>query len=133
MQKKLTQLIQELKNEKCPQRVRDQVRGRIAAQESSSPRLRRAVPLALVVVVLMCGFFVWQQKARQNARQQARAQLALERAQVAHQAENALGLVGSMLLSAGNDSQQIISDRTVPPLRDSFETAKTKISQYIDL
>ena len=92
------------------------------------------IPLALAAVVLLCGLFMWQEQARENARQQARlAQLTLERAEVAHQAENALGLVGSMLLTAGNDSGQIISDRTVPPLRSSFETAKTKISQYIDL
>jgi CHASE1-domain containing sensor protein len=134
MQTKLTQLIRELKNEKCPQRVRDHLRGRIAAKESSSRRLRLAIPVAFAVVVLLCGLFVWQQQAREHARQQARlAQLTLERAQVARQAEQALGLVGSMLLSAGNDSGQIISDRTVPPLRNSFEAAKNKINQYIDL
>lgn len=132
MQTKLTQLVRELKNEKCPQRVRDQVRGRIAARETA-PRLRFAIPMAFAVVILLCGLFVWQQQARERARQKALAQLTLERARVAHQAENALGLVGSMLLSAGNDSGQIISDRTVPPLRNSFETAKNKINRYIDL
>jgi len=131
MQTKLTQIIRELKNEKCPQRVRDQVRGRILARESTTPRLRLAIPLAFAGVILACGFFVWQQSS-EHARQQA--QLAqLERTRVASQAEDALGLVGSMLLSAGNDSRQIISDRTVPPLRISFETAKNKINHYIDL
>ncbi len=133
MQTKLTQLIRALKNEKCPQRVRERVRGRIAARESSPRRLRLVIPAALAGVVLVCGFFVWQQQVREHARQQALAQLTLERTRVARQAEQALGFVGSMLLSAGNDSGQIISDRTVPPLRNSFEAAKNKINQYIDL
>ena len=101
-------------------------------------RKRGAAPsvfvLALAALVLLCSLFVWRQQGRERTRQRARlAQLTLERTQVARQAENALGLVGSMLLSAGNDSGQIISDRTVPPLRNSFETAKTKINQYINL
>jgi hypothetical protein len=132
MQPNLTQLIRELKNEKCPKRVRDQVRGRISAREFSSRRLRLAFPLAIAGVVLACGLMVWQWQAR-DARQARLAQLSVERARVAHQAEDALGFVGSVLLNAGNDSGQIISDRTVPPLRNSFETAKTKITQHIDL
>jgi anti-sigma factor RsiW len=134
MQTKLTQLIRELKNEKCPQRVRDQVRGRIAARETSPRRLRLAIPMAFAGLMLACGLLVWQRLAREHVRQQAQlAQLTAERARVAHQAENALGLVGSVLLSAGNDSGKIISDRAVPPLRDSFETAKNKLNRYIDL
>jgi len=90
--------------------------------------------MALASVVLLCGLFVWQWRAHEHSRQQARlAQITIERTRVAHQAENALGLVGSMLLTAGHDSEKIISDRTVPPLRNSFETAKNKINQYIDL
>jgi anti-sigma factor RsiW len=130
MQTKLTQLIRELKNEKCPQRVRDHVRGRIAARESSPRGLRLAIPVTLAGMVLLCGLLVWQQQARERAWQQARL---AQRTRVARQAEDALGLVGSMLLSAGNDSGQIISDRTVPPLRNSFEAAKNKINQYLDL
>ena len=129
MQSKLTQLIRELKNEKCPQRVRDQARGRISARASSPRGLRLAIPVATAGLVLACALIVWQWQAHHYARQ---AQLA-RRAQVAHQAENALGLVGSVLISAGTDSGQIISDRTVPPLRDSIETAKNKIIQHINL
>ena len=133
MQSKLTRLIRELKNEQCPQRVRDQVRGRIAARESAPPRLRLAVSVAMAVVVLLCGLVVWRWRAHEYTRQAQLAQLSVRRAQVAHQAEDALDLVGSVLLSAGTDSGQIISDRTVPPLRNSFETARNKINQYIDL
>lgn len=134
MQPKLTQLIGELKNEKCPRRVRDQVRGRISAREGAPLRLRLAFSTVLAAVILACGLLVWQRQAREHGRQQAQlAQLTAERARVAHQAENALGLVGSVLLSAGNDSGKIISDRTAAPLRESFETAKNKLNQYIDL
>ena len=134
MQPDLQQIIRKLKNETCPQRVRDQVRGRISARASLSPRLRYAIPVAFAGFILVCGLLVWQWQVRENVRRQERlAQLTIERAHVAHQAEDALGLVGSVLLDAGNHSQKIISDRTVPPLRNSFETAKSKIIPYIDL
>jgi anti-sigma factor RsiW len=133
MQTKLTQLIRELKNEKCPQRARDRVRGRIAAREPSRPRFDLTVPLTVAVVALACGLFLGRQQTRKYAQDALLVQRSVERAQVAHQARNALGFVGSVLLSAGNDSGQIISDRTVPPLRSSFETAKNKIIPNLDL
>src|SRR4051812_9402457 len=133
MQTKLTQLIRELKSEKCPQRVRDQVRGRISARESSPRRLRLAVPFAVASAALACGLIAGQLQAHKYLREAQLAQRSVERARVAHQAENALGFVGSVLLSAGNDPGQIISDRAVPPLRNSFETAKNKITQQINL
>ena len=133
MQTKLTQLIRELKNEKCPQRVRDRVRGRIAAREPSLPRFDLTVPLAVAAVALAFGLFLGQRQTEKYARQAQLVQLSVERARVAHQAQDALGFVGSVLLSAGNDSGQIISDRAVPPLRNSFETAKNKIIPNLDL
>jgi hypothetical protein len=135
MQPHEQRIIRELKNETCPQRVRDKARGQISARESSSRRLRYAVPMAIACVVLVCCLSVWQWHAAQTARQQASlAELnARERARVAGQAEDALGLVGSVLLDAGAHSEKIISDRTVPSLRNSLETTKNKIIPYIDL
>jgi type II secretory pathway component PulM len=125
-------IVRELKKETCPQRVRDRVRGRIAARESA--RLRYVMPLAFAGVIVVCCLCLWQWQVHENARQQAKlAQLTIERARVARQAQDAMGLVGSVLLKAGAHSEKIISDRTVPQLRNSFETAKNKIIQNIDL
>ena len=132
MQPDLQRIVRELKKEKCPQRVRDQVRGRVSARESM--RLRHAAPLAFAGFILACCLAVWQWQARENARRQAQlAQLTMERTRVARQAQDAMGLVGSVLLDAGEHSEEIISERTVPQLRNSFETAKNKLTQHIDL
>jgi hypothetical protein len=132
MQPDLQRIVDELKNEKCPQRIRDQVRGRISAGESV--RLRYAMPLAFAAFIVICGILLWQWQARENVRQQAQlAQLTTERANVARQAQDAMELVGSVLIDAGAHSEKIISDRTVPQLRNSLETAKNKLNPYIDL
>jgi len=130
MQPNLTRLIRELKKETCPRRVRDEVRGRILARESSPGRLRYAIPMVIAGLILVCCVTVWQYEAREKAQQQARL---AERRQVADEATRALGLLGSVLLDASAHSEKIISDRTVPPLRNSLETTKNKINEYINL
>lgn len=134
MRPKLQRIVDELRKETCPQRIRDGIRGRIAARESSPRRLHFVMRMAIAGLALVGCLSAWQWQARQSARKEAQlAQLTLERTRVARQAENTLDLVGSVLLHAGAHSEKIISDRTVPPLRDSFELAKNKITQHIDL
>jgi hypothetical protein len=60
-------------------------------------------------------------------------QTALNRAQVARQAEGALGLMGSILIKASAQSEKAILKGTVPPLRNGLETAKNKIINRINL
>jgi len=92
------------------------------------------MPLAFVAFIVICGLLVWQWQVRENARQQAQlAQLTTERADVARQAQDAMELLGIVLIDAGAHSERIISDRTVPQLRNSLETAKNKLNPYIDL
>lgn len=130
MRPNLQRLIRELKKETCPSRVRDEVRGRISARESSRGRLRYAVSAVFATLILLCCLTVAQRRAREQARQQAKL---AERQLVANQAVDAMGLVGSVLLDASARSEKIISDRTVPQLRNSLEIAKNKIIQHIEL
>ena len=125
-QRDLSRLTRELKNETCPQRVRDEVQRRISAQASSPGWLRLAIPLA---ALLVCGVLSWHWQAEKNAKRQAElAQLELRnRVQVAQQAEDALGLIGSVLVDAGAHSEKVIYDRAVPPLRNSLQTANNNI------
>jgi anti-sigma factor RsiW len=135
MQQNLSRLIRELKKETCPQRVRDQVRGRISARASSPGWLRLGIPLAAAALVLVCGVSVWHLRAGEKARHQAELaeRAAQERAQIAHQAEGALGLIGRVLADAKAHSEKVIYDRAVPPLRNSLRTANNKIIHNMQL
>jgi anti-sigma factor RsiW len=135
MQPDLPRLIRELKKETCPRRVRSGVRGRIAARESSPRRFRFAIPLAVAGLVLACCLSVGRWNAVEHARQQAAlAELnTRERARTMNQAEGALGYVGSVLLQASANSEKVISDRAVPPLRSSLEITKNKIIPNLEL
>ena len=135
MQRDVSRLAHELKKETCPQRVLDEVGRQIAKEKSSAGRLRFAIPFAVAGLVLVCGLSIWRWQASENARQQAKLeeQTTLQRSQVANQAKDALGLMGSILVSAGVDSGKVISDTAVPPLRDSFEIARNKIIHNTEL
>ena len=135
MQPEFSKLIHELQKETCPQRVLDEV-GRRASEQGRAPgRLRLAFTLMALGVVTLCSLCMWRWNVAQTARQHARsAELqSRERVRVAHQAEDALGLVGCVLLHAGAHSEKVISERAVPPLRSSLETAKNKIIHNIPL
>jgi len=135
MQKDLSRLTRELQKETCPQRVRDEVQRQISARASSPGWLRLAIPLAAVGLVLVCGLSVWRwQAARESTREAELAERASrDRAQITHEAEGALGLIGSVLANAGADSGKVIYDRAVPPLRNSLQTANNKIIHCIQL
>lgn len=133
MQKDLSQLTRELRKETCPRRVLDEVERQIAQKKSAPLRLRLALLGAVAGLVFCLSMWLWQRN--ENARLQAALleQRKAERALVANQAEQALALVGSELLHVGAHSEKIISDRAVPPLRNSIETAKNKITHSMEL
>lgn len=128
MPRKRSRLARELRKGTCPQRVLDEVRRQIAAEAPARAPWRFAIPFAVAAFALICGVSVWRWQTRENARQARIAeQTWVERTEAANQAKDALGLVGSVLLNAGADSEKIISARAVPPLQNSLYTAKNKI------
>jgi anti-sigma factor RsiW len=134
MQEDLSRLTNELRKETCPQRVNDEVQRRIAARGVASGWLRRAMPAAAAVLVMVGCVWTWHWHAGGKARQEAaQAEQERTRVQIAFQAEGALGLIGSVLANAGAESERVISERAVPPLRNSLQTANNKISHYIQL
>jgi len=132
MQQDFSRLTRELRKETCPQGVLDAVGRRI---ERRSPSRRRfAIAVAFAGAIVVCCLAGWGWQAGVSARRQAELErVRLGRVQVATQARDALGLIGMELVDAGAHSGKIISDRAVPPLRDSFQTAKNKIIQHIEL
>ena len=137
MQEDLPRLARKLRNERCPRRVIDAAVRRIAAETPPPSRLHYAVPATLVLagVVLLCGLLVRSHLTGDNAGQQRQwvEQQTQRRIQVARQAETALGLIGSVLLDAGAQSETVISDRAIPPLRNGLQTAKDKIIRHTEL
>lgn len=135
MQEDLSKITSELRKETCPRRVLNKVRGQISAQEASRGRLRYAIALATACAVVVCCFTIWLWHTGTNSPQQAQLieHTKPDRAQVANQAETALAFVGSELLDAGAHSEKIISDRAVPPLRNSIEITKNKLIHPMEL
>ena len=131
MQEDLSQLARELRKETCPRRVLDEVERQIS--KSAPIRLRLALFCAVAGFVLVGCLIIWLWQVNKNAR----PRVALvehpkpDRAQVANEAEIALSLMGSVLLDASAHSEKIISDRAVPPLRNSIEIARNKIVHRI--
>ena len=131
MQQDLSELTSELRKETCPRRVLDEVERQISQKRSAPGRLRLAL-CAVACVALAGCFAVWLWHGNESARTLVEHPKP-DSAQVANQAETALALTGSILLKASAHSEKIISDRAVPPLRNSIEIARNKIIHHTEL
>lgn len=128
MQKDLHSLVRELRNETCPQRVIDRTQAILREDPPLPSRFRYALPLAVAALALLCSLLVWRQPAGKDAPPTNPAHLPGDpHMQAARQTQRALALLGSALYEAGAHSEQVLSDRAIPPLRTSFQTAKNKI------
>jgi len=58
---------------------------------------------------------------------------ATDRVQVARQVEGTFAYIGQVMVDASAHSQRVILNDAVPQLRNSFETAKDKIMNHIEL
>jgi hypothetical protein len=135
MRPDLKRLIGELRKEICPQRVLDEVQRRTSVKTSPSLRLRLAASLAAGVLMLAGGLLEWRWQAGANGQPppQLTKRATSDRTRIASQTEEALGIIGRVLTNAGIDSEKIISDRAVPPLRNGLQITKNKIIHPIDL
>jgi hypothetical protein len=138
MHKDLPDLARDLRQETCPQRVHDEVSRRIAGRARAPRGFRPAVPWALagaLALLLLGGLAMWYRPARESRGPSARpAELAgLDRMRLARQTEGALGIIGGILRDAGAHSEKVILERAVPPLRNSLQTARNKISPRTEL
>jgi hypothetical protein len=57
----------------------------------------------------------------------------IDQAQVARQVEGTFAYIGQVMVDASAHSQRVILNDAVPQLRNSFETAKDKIMNHIEL
>ncbi len=135
MHENLQRLTRELRKETCPPRVLDEVARRIAAQSRRPTRFRYGIAGALAGLMLLCGLAMWHWPfgADGQRRLEQAAGTKADNAQITEQVEGALGCIGQVLLAAGSQSEKVILQGAVPPLRNSLETAKNKIVNHIAL
>ena len=135
MDKNLQRLVSELRKESCPQAVLDQVARRLFTASRAPSTLRYVLPAVVVGLVLLCVVAVWQWRTRDDTH--GRTKLAnatsLESARVARETEWALGYIGSVLRDASSHSGRIVLKEAGPPLRDSLQKAKDKITDHTQL
>jgi hypothetical protein len=134
MDENLQRLIGQLRNEVCPQRVRDEVARHISSQELPAGPFRYAMSAATATLLILCGLVIWRwPQSRHTEPRPALAQPAtVERARVIAQAEGALGYVGNALLRAGARSEIAVNKEAVDQLRNRFESATDKIIQLLN-
>jgi len=83
-------------------------------------------------LALVGGILVWQWPAGDEARLKTEMTRATpSHVQIASQTEAALGLIGGLLAEASAHSEQVISSRAVPPLRNGLRIAKNKIIEHL--
>jgi hypothetical protein len=135
MDEDLQQLARELRKETCPQRVVDEVARRISGQTPPPNRFNYRIAVALGALIALCGIGLWRWPAAENTPRASEVaqKEAIDRALVARQAEGTFAYIGQVMLHASEHSEKVILNEAVPQLRNSFETAKNKIMNRIDL
>lgn len=134
----LQDLARELKAERCPDAVSERVAGRIAgARASRHPsrwpfpsRLHWALAGAGLVVVLGFGT-MWHRPSPGLATPSPAHLTASRQALVREQTQGALLAIGRILIDAGAHTGSTLRDEALPPLIDSFHSAKTKLTDTL--
>jgi len=135
MDQNLQRLVSELRKETCPQAVLDQVARRLSTTARAPNRFRYGLAAVVLGLVLLCGVAVWQWQKRDDAhgRTKLASATSLESARIARETEWALGYIGSILRDASAHSGKVILKEAGPPLRDSLQKAKDKITERTQL
>jgi len=135
MDPEMQKLIRHLQDQKCPPAVLDKVDQRISRQSSSVRPFRSLLAGVTAIACILIAISLWRWNTRREAQllaaQRAAAQAEAERNLVAHQTQQAFGYIGSAFLRAASHTQNALLKEAVPPLRNSFETVKNKVTNPI--
>lgn len=135
MDPNLQKLVSELRKETCPQAVLDRVARRLSTTAHAPNPFRYRLTAVALGLVVICVVAVWQWKARDDAHERTKLANAtrLESARIARETEWTLGYIGSVLRDASAHSGSVILKGAGPPLRDSLQKAKDKITELTPL
>jgi|ERR1051325_1631173 hypothetical protein len=135
MDEDLQQLARELRKETCPQRVLDEVARRISAQTPAPNPFRYGIAAVLATLVVLCAiaWLRWPTGADTQPASQVAEKQNLDRVRIAQQVEGTFAYIGQVMVDARAHSEKVLLNDAVPQLRNSFQTAKNKIMNRIDL
>lgn len=131
MDRKLQELTRQLREEKCPPRVLQRVAQRVSRGKAPALSWRASLAWTVSIACLLGAVALWQVRANREAQRAAAelaaAQVRARRALVAQQALEAFGRVGQALLRVAARTENTLLKEAAPPLRNGFETAKSKV------
>lgn len=129
-------LVQALRAEKCPMRVLENVAARIAEKRRTAWKLAwMPIGFAVGLAALLAFVGIWRWPGQDTpgplqASQPSPAEQA-DQARVVEEAGTALAFIGSVLLEAGQQTETILLEQAVPPLRSGFENAAKTITDRL--
>jgi hypothetical protein len=130
----MQKLIRHLQDQKCPPAVLEKVARRISRQSSSVRPSRSLLAGAISIACILIAISLWQWNVRRETQllaAQRAAQAEAERTLVAQQTQEAFSYIGGAFFRAASHTQNALLKEAVPPLRNSFETVKNKVTNPI--
>lgn len=133
MDENLQRLTEELRAERCPRRVLENVASRIARRPRPIHQfLFRGLGFAGCVAALLTILAVWHRPNRvPEGPSQAVIRSQADQVRVAEEAGMALSYIGNVLMEAGEHTENILLDEAFPPLRNGFEAATKSIKNRL--
>jgi hypothetical protein len=135
MDQELQKLIHKLQHEKCPPAVLTRVAQRVSDDNIPARQLGPFLAWAVSITCLLAAIGFWQWHIRRGASLAATeitaARAQANRALVVQQTQEAIGYIGQTLVRAAIHTENALLKDAVPPFRNGFETAKTKITKPI--
>jgi hypothetical protein len=129
MDPNLQRLARELRAERCPQCVLENVASRIVSKPSPVHWFQLStVGFAVCIAALVAVLAVWRWPNREaRGPSPSVTPSRADQVRVAEQAGAALGYIGTVLLDAGKRTETIVVNEVVPPLRSGFDAASKTI------
>jgi hypothetical protein len=129
----LQELIQELRKKSCPPSVLERVAQRIGRAPGAPVRWwqGRTWVIAGACLLVLVGIAAWQVSLRRDARAAAVAEAQARRDLVIRQTQGALVYIGHALIEAATHTEEAVLDEALPPLRNIFQTTKSKLTKLI--
>jgi len=129
-------VIRQMREERCPEHVRNEVQRSVAAIATPARglhRLRLVLGTAAAIVVVWALVFALRPGPSQETAQTVPDEQRSVPQRTARQAYASLASIGIALQEAGNRSGTIIFQETLPLLRQGLETTKNAINSQNNL
>lgn len=129
MHENLQRLAKELRAERCPRRVLENVQSQIEQRTSSRPWFGfRTAALAMSLALMLGALTFWRWPSRDVNRPVPEVVTApADHVQVAQQAGVALGYIGTVLLKTGEHTESVLLNNAVPQLRNGLDAVSKTI------